>query len=67
MENFKYLKYLDIRGCKIDNDQISKLKNQINLNPGMAVTVFIINDSRAFISYLFSPIIDSAYKAFREE
>lgn len=52
---------------KIDNNQISKLKNQLSLNPGMAVTVFIINDSRAFISYLFSPIIDSAYKAFREE
>ncbi len=50
----------------INKKQISRLKNKIDLYPGMLASVFIINDSRSFISYLFSPIYDSIYKAFRE-
>ena len=51
----------------INKKDISKLKEEIKLYPGMPAQIFIISDSRTFISYLFSPIINSAYKAFREE
>jgi arylsulfatase A-like enzyme len=46
---------------------ITKLKDKIELYPGMPAQVFIITGSRSLISYLFTPISDSAYKAFREE
>ncbi len=52
---------------KIDDKDIKKLKNKVELYPGMPAQVFIINGSRSFLSYLFTPISESAYKAFREE
>ena len=51
----------------IDKKDLKKLKNKIELYPGMPAQVFIINDSRSLISYMFLPISDSYYKAFREE
>ncbi|MBU6338508.1 MAG: HlyD family type I secretion periplasmic adaptor subunit [Rickettsiales bacterium] len=51
----------------IDKDDIAKLKNKVELYPGMPAQVFIITGSRSLISYLFTPISDSTYKAFREE
>jgi HlyD family type I secretion membrane fusion protein len=51
----------------INKKDIEKLKDKIELYPGMPAQVFIITGSRSLISYLFSPISDSAYKAFREE
>ena len=44
-----------------------KLKNKIELYPGMPAQVFIITGSRSLVSYLFTPISESAYKAFKEE
>ncbi len=52
---------------KIDKKEIKRLKNKITLYPGMPAQVFIITGSRSLISYLFTPISDSAYRAFREE
>lgn len=51
----------------ISKKDIDNLKNKIELYPGMPAQVFIINGSRSLISYMFTPISDSAYKAFREE
>lgn len=51
----------------ISKKDIEKLKTKIVLYPGMPAQVFIINGSRSLVSYLFTPISDSTYKAFREE
>lgn len=52
---------------RIKESEIAKLKNEIKINPGMPAQVFIITGKRTMLDYLFSPIKDSAYKAFREE
>ena len=51
----------------ISKKDIEKLKSKVELYPGMPAQVFIITGSRSLISYMFTPISDSAYKAFREE
>ncbi len=51
----------------ISKKDIENLKDKIELYPGMPAQVFIITGSRSLVSYLFMPISDSAYKAFREE
>ncbi|MFT6106083.1 MAG: HlyD family type I secretion membrane fusion protein [Rickettsiales bacterium] len=51
----------------INKDDIEKLKHKVVLYPGMPAQVFILTGSRSLVSYLFSPISDSTYKAFREE
>jgi len=51
----------------INKKDIEKLRNKIKLHPGMPAQVFIITGSRSLMSYLFTPISDSAYKAFTEE
>ncbi len=52
---------------KISKDELKNLKLKINLYPGMPAQVFIITGSRTVIDYLFDPIKDAAYKAFREQ
>ncbi len=51
----------------ISKKDIEKLKSKVELYPGMPAQVFIITGSRSLISYMFTPISDSTYKAFREE
>jgi HlyD family type I secretion membrane fusion protein len=51
----------------VSKEDISQLKSKVELYPGMPAQVFIITGSRSLVSYLFTPISDSAYKAFREE
>ena len=51
----------------ISKKDIEKLKDKIELYPGMPAQVFIVTGSRSLVSYLFTPISDSAYRAFREE
>ncbi len=51
----------------ISKKDLNKLKEKIELYPGMPAQVFIITGSRSLISYMFTPISDSTYKAFREE
>ncbi len=51
----------------ISKKDLDKLKEKIELYPGMPAQVFIITGSRSLISYMFTPISDSTYKAFREE
>ncbi|MES2961498.1 MAG: HlyD family type I secretion periplasmic adaptor subunit [Pseudomonadota bacterium] len=51
----------------ISKKDIEKLKSKVELYPGMPAQVFIITGSRSLVSYMFTPISDSAYKAFREE
>ena len=52
---------------KIDDDEINKLKAKITLYPGMPAQAFIINGSRSLFKYLFDPITEASYKAFRED
>jgi HlyD family type I secretion membrane fusion protein len=52
---------------KIKKEDLSRLKYQVALHPGMPAQVFIITGSRTMLSYLFTPIQDSFYKAFRED
>jgi len=52
---------------KIVDENIEKLKHRIELYPGMPAQVFVLTGSRTLLSYLFTPIQDAAYKAFREE
>jgi len=52
---------------EIAKKDLKKLKNKIELYPGMPAQIFILTDSRSLISYMFLPISDSYYKAFREE
>lgn len=51
---------------KIDEKEIEKLKEKIELYPGMPSQVFIITGGRSLVSYLFTPLKDAAYKSFRE-
>lgn len=51
----------------ISKKDIEKLKSKVELYPGMPAQVFIITGSRSLVSYMFTPISDSTYKAFREE
>lgn len=52
---------------KILESELKKLKTDIKITPGMPAQVFVITGSRVFLDYLFAPIRDSAYKAFRQE
>jgi HlyD family type I secretion membrane fusion protein len=52
---------------KIDDSEINALKDNITLYPGMPAQAFIITGSRSLFKYLFDPITDASYKAFREE
>jgi HlyD family type I secretion membrane fusion protein len=52
---------------RINEGEISKLKESITLYPGMPAQAFIITGSRSLFDYLFDPITSAAYKAFREE
>jgi HlyD family type I secretion membrane fusion protein len=51
----------------IDKQDIEKLTTKIELYPGMPAQIFIITGSRSLVSYMFTPISESTYKAFREE
>lgn len=52
---------------KLIHDETKKLKKELVLYPGMPAEVFIITGERSLLNYIFSPIIESSYKAFREE
>lgn len=52
---------------EIPESELTKLKMDVVLSPGMPVNAFIITGSRTFLQYLMSPISESAYRAFREE
>lgn len=52
---------------EIPESELTKLKTDVKLTPGMPVTAFIITGSRTLLQYLLTPIKESAYKAFREE
>jgi HlyD family type I secretion membrane fusion protein len=52
---------------KIDEDEINHLKAKITLYPGMPAQAFIITGTRSLFKYLFAPITEASYKAFRED
>ncbi len=52
---------------KIDEDEINHLKAKITLYPGMPAQAFIITGTRSLFKYLFDPITEASYKAFRED
>ncbi|MFT6332939.1 MAG: HlyD family type I secretion membrane fusion protein [Lentimonas sp.] len=52
---------------KIDEDEINHLKEKITLYPGMPAQAFIITGTRSLFTYLFDPITEAGYKAFRED
>lgn len=52
---------------EVDKDFLHSLTKPIELQPGMPAEVMIRTGSRSFIGYLFKPVADSMYKAFREQ
>jgi HlyD family secretion protein len=50
---------------RIPHDQLGLLQGA-QLQPGMPTEVFIRSDGRSLFTYLFEPIRDSFYRAFRE-
>lgn len=52
---------------QIDEKELSRLTADITLYPGMPASVFLIKGSRTFLQYLISPIMDSFYRAFKEQ
>lgn len=48
-------------------EALANLPQDVVLSPGMPADVFLIAGERTMIDYLLSPILDSAYKAFRED
>lgn len=51
----------------VDDSIFNKLKNDIDLYPGMPAQVFFLAGERTLADYLLSPIVDAIYRAFREE
>ncbi len=52
---------------KVAESMLKELQSNIKLYPGMPAQVFMIGDARSLFDYLFTPISDATYKAFREE
>jgi len=50
----------------MDRSTISVEGRQVNLSPGMAVTVEIKTGQRRVIEYLLSPLLRSVKESFRE-
>lgn len=51
----------------VDDSVLKDLKSDVALYPGMPAQVFLIAGERTVADYLLSPVIDAAYRAFREE
>lgn len=51
----------------VDEQQLERLEADVSLYPGMPAQVFLLAGERTLADYLFSPISDAAYRAFREE
>jgi HlyD family secretion protein len=51
---------------EIDKKFLQNIETPIELYPGLPADVLILTGSQSFLSYLFSPIIDSMHSAFRE-
>ncbi len=51
---------------EVTPEELAKVNTDINLYPGMPVTVFIVKGTRSFAEYLYSPIKDSFHRAFKE-
>lgn len=47
-------------------NRIAKIKN-LELHPGMQAEVQIVTGTRTLLRYLLDPVIDTAFKAFREK
>jgi HlyD family secretion protein len=56
-----------IARVEVDKSFIDKMKEPIELYPGMPADVLIRTGSRSFLSYLFQPITDSMNSSFREK
>lgn len=52
---------------ELNKGELSRLKKNQELSPGMPVQVMIITDNRTLFSYLMSPVLDSFNRAFREQ
>lgn len=50
-----------------DKEFMHRMKQQIELYPGMPVEVMLRTGSRTFLDYLFKPFSDSTQRAFREQ
>ncbi|MBL1422351.1 MAG: HlyD family type I secretion periplasmic adaptor subunit [Alphaproteobacteria bacterium] len=59
-------RYYKVR-IQLDEDMIESLNTKIELRPGMQAQVFFIQGGRTLMDYIISPIVDGAYRAFREE
>lgn len=51
----------------VDEKELAELPETVSLSAGMPADVFLIAGERTVADYLLSPIVDAAYKAFRED
>lgn len=51
----------------LSEEAMAELPGNVELYPGMPAEAYIVTGSRTFLKYLFSPILDSFRKSFREE
>ena len=53
---------------EVDDDELkNRIHEHVELYPGMPADVLIVTGSRTLLSYLFTPISDSMFRAFREK
>ncbi len=51
---------------EVDEEMLNRLKD-VTLYPGMPADVYIVTGKRTLMSYMFDPITDTFYKAFKEK
>ncbi|MFG1296510.1 HlyD family type I secretion periplasmic adaptor subunit [Xanthobacter variabilis] len=51
---------------QVDRSELERLKNVVELLPGMPAEVLIVTQERTFVDYLLEPIRDSMRRSFRE-
>lgn len=51
----------------VDETELAELPEEVTLSAGMPADVFLIAGERTMAQYLLSPIMDAAYRAFRED
>lgn len=52
---------------EVDEQALRQLAAKVELYPGMPAQVFLMGEDRTFSDYILQPVLDAAYRAFREE
>ncbi|MBS0236085.1 MAG: HlyD family type I secretion periplasmic adaptor subunit [Proteobacteria bacterium] len=65
-QNNPAMPYYYLAKIEIGEEELRRINYEVKLYPGMPADVFIVKGERTFLQYLFSPIIESFHKAFKE-